>query len=95
MVTIRSVEAGSAAISGAATPVNGDITNQFVALVMNREGRFAVHVDVDGPLGPTTLDSNVDATYDLRPAPYLLVVYALPFVLVGIIWLKVLARRRR
>jgi hypothetical protein len=94
-VTIQSVEAGSPALRGAAVPVNGDVTNQFVALVMNREGRFAVHVDVDGPLGPASLEANVDATYDLRPPPYLLVVYALPFVLVGIVWLKVLARRRR
>jgi hypothetical protein len=54
-----------------------------------------VHVSIDGPLGRADLDSRVDATYDLRPAPMLMVVFAMPFVLVGFLWIKLLLRRRR
>jgi hypothetical protein len=54
-----------------------------------------VHVSIDGPLGHTDIDSHVDATYDLRPAPMLMFVFAMPFVLVGFLWIKLLLRRRR
>jgi len=37
----------------------------------------------------------VEATYDLRPAPALLAVYLLPFLLVGFLWTKRLLQRRR
>ena len=46
-------------------------------------------------LGWAVVDSNVDATYDLRPAPWLLALYLFPFVAVGALWGKVLLRRRR
>jgi hypothetical protein len=36
----------------------------------------------------------VDATYDQRPPAYLLVVYVMPFVLVGLLWGRLLLRRR-
>jgi hypothetical protein len=52
-------------------------------------------VSIDGPLGRADLDSHVDATYDLRPAPMLMFVFAMPFVLVGFLWIKLLLRRRR
>jgi hypothetical protein len=35
----------------------------------------------------------VDATYDLRPPPFMLVVYAVPFLLAGLLWMKLLLRR--
>jgi hypothetical protein len=68
---------------------------QFGAVVMDHEGRFRVHVAIDGPLGPASIDTEVDATYDLRPPPIMLVVYAIPFLIVGFLWLKLLLRRRR
>ena len=77
-----------------ATPVGGDVTNQFAALVMDHEGRFAVHVTIDGPLGGAELDAETSATYDLRPPPYLIAVYLLPFLLVGLLWGRLLMRRR-
>jgi hypothetical protein len=49
---------------------------------------------VTGPLGSVKVDSEVDATYDLRPAPVLLVVYAVPFVLLGFLWIRLLIKRR-
>jgi hypothetical protein len=52
-------------------------------------------VAVDGPLGTATTEADVDATYDLRPAPYLIAVYMLPFLLIGFLWIKLMVRRRR
>jgi hypothetical protein len=80
-------------VTAPASPVRGDVRNQFAALVMDHEGRFAVHVSIDGPLGAANVDAEVDATYDLRPAPFMLVVYAAPFVLVGLLWGRLLIRR--
>jgi hypothetical protein len=94
-VAIHPVDRPGARRDARARPVNGATTRQFAALVMDHEGRFAVHVAIDGPLGPATLDGEVDATYDLRPAPALVLVYLLPFAAVGALWMKALRRRRR
>jgi hypothetical protein len=74
--------------------VAGDATRQFVALVMDHEGRFAVRVTVDGPGGRGQVEGEVAATYDLRPPPGLVVLYLVPFVAVGALWAKVLVSRR-
>ena len=92
-VAIRPV-AGDGASTQAAAPVRGDVTNQFAALVMDREGTFAVRVTIDGPLGAAAVDAQVEATYDLRPPPYLLALYLAPFVLAGLLWGRLLLRRR-
>jgi hypothetical protein len=94
-VAIRPRDRAGAERRAAAAPVREDVTNQFAALVMDHEGRFAVQVTIDGPLGPAAVDAEVDATYDLRPAPYLLVVYLVPFLLVGLLWGRVLMQRRK
>jgi len=94
-VSIRPTDRAGAARTRRTEPVNGDVTRQFAALPMEHEGPFAVHVVVDGPLGAIDLDANVDATYDARPAPALMVVFLLPFLLVGLLWGKLLLRRRR
>jgi len=80
---------------GRADPVKGEVARQFVALLMDHEGRFGVHLTIDGPLGRAVVDSQVDATYDLRPAPWLIGLYLFPFVALGALWGKVLLRRRR
>lgn len=80
--------------SANATPVRGDVTNQFAALVLSHEGPYAVHVEVSGPLGQAIVDTTIDATYDLRPPPYMLAWYLGPFVLAGILWTRLLLRRR-
>ena len=64
------------------------------ALFMDHEGRFEVRVTIDGPRGSAMLDSAVDATYDLRPPRWLFLLYLAPFVLVGLLWGKLLIRRR-
>ncbi len=80
--------------AGRAEPVDGDLSRQFIALLMDHEGPYDVQVAVDGPLGPVTIEADVEATYDARPAPALLILYAAPFVLIGALWIKVLLRRR-
>ena len=69
---------------------------QFAALVMDHEGRFGVHASRwRGRSEPPSSTRDVDATYDLRPAPILMVLFVVPFLLVGFLWVKLLVRRRR
>jgi hypothetical protein len=77
-----------------AEPVDGRAARQFAGLVMNHEGRFDVRVEVAGPLGPATSTAWVNATYDLRPPAAMLIVYLLPFVAMGVLWTRLLLRRR-
>lgn len=84
-----------AAVSAIAAPVRGDMGNQFAGLVMDHEGPYEVRVMIDGPLGPATIDSRVDATYDLRPPAYLLAWYLAPFLFAGFLWTRLILRRRK
>ena len=93
-VTITPLDRPGRETTASASPVRGDVTNQFAAVVMDHEGRFAVHVAIEGPLGATAVDAAVDATYDMRPPPFLLFLYLVPFVLVGLLWGRLLLRRR-
>ena len=95
MVAIAPADRSSEPVSRRADPGTSDPLTQHVALVMRREGRFTVRIDVAGPLGPATIDTEVDATYDLRPAPMLMVLYVLPFIAAGFLWARLLLKRRR
>jgi hypothetical protein len=78
-----------------ASPVRDDPANQFGAVVMEREGPYLVRVTIDGPLGPAVIETRVDATYDLRPPPYMLAWYLAPFLLAGLLWTRLILRRRK
>ncbi len=93
-VSIRPLDRPGAVREGQAAPVDGAVTRQFVALAMDHEGPFGVHVTIDGPLGAAAVDAQVSATYDLRPPPWLFVLYLFPFAALGALWMKVLWRRR-
>ena len=93
-VSIRPLDRPGQESTAAATPVRGDITNQFAALVMDHEGRFSVRVAIDGPLGSAAIDGEVSATYDLRPPAALLLLYLAPFVAIGLLWGRLAAQRR-
>jgi len=93
-VTIRPSDRAGVVTKRETEPVQGDTTRQYAALLMDHEGPFAVHVSIEGALGKAELDANVDATYDARPAPALMVVFLAPFLLVGFLWGKLLLRRR-
>ena len=93
-VAIQATDRPGPELTAAAAPVDGLVSRQFAALRMDHEGRFAVRVAVDGPLGRADVTTAVDATYDLRPPPVLFLVYLLPFVALGLLWVKLLRRRR-
>jgi hypothetical protein len=94
-VAVSPLDRAGPAMTAPASPTQEDPARQFGAVVLDHEGRFRVHVTLDGPLGPAAIESEVEATYDLRPPPIMLAVYALPFLMVGFLWLKLLLRRRR
>jgi hypothetical protein len=94
-VSIRPVDRPGEARSGDAEPVGGDVSRQFVALLMDHEGPFGVRVEVTHAAGSAVLDAEVEATYDLRPPRIMLVFYAIPFLLAGSLWAMLLVRRRR
>jgi hypothetical protein len=75
-------------------PVRGDVANQFGAVLMDHEGPYTVHIEVTGPMGVASIDAMVQATYDLRPPPYMLVWYLFPFLIAGFLWTRLLLRRR-
>lgn len=93
-VSIRPLGRPGEELSADATPVRGDISNQFAAIRMDHEGPFAVRATVTGALGTSTVDAQVDATYDLRPPAYMLLWYLMPFILIGVLWTRLLLRRR-
>lgn len=95
VVTIRPLDRSGAPLMARAAPVNRDPSRQFATVVMDHEGRFAVHVDVESASGRVSVDSEVQATYDLRPSRLMLVMYLLPFLLAGFLWTTLLVRRRR
>jgi hypothetical protein len=94
-VAIRALDRDEPFVEAIAAPVDGDVTRQYAGLVMDHEGPFAVRVIVDGPSGAATLETQVQATYDLRPPLPLLLVYLLPFLAVGFLWTTRMLRRRR
>jgi hypothetical protein len=94
-LTIQATDRTAAPLSRAGEPTDGQISRQFAALVMDHEGPFSVHTVIDGPLGHAEVDGQVDATYDARPSRLALVMAALPFVAIGVLWFKVMIRRRR
>jgi hypothetical protein len=94
-VSIRPLDERGSAASIPTEPVDGNRSRQFAALLMDHEGPFAVRVEVESAAGRGAVDSRVEATYDLRPPRIMLAIYAVPFVLVGLLWAKRLARRRR
>jgi hypothetical protein len=74
--------------------IDRDPSRRFVALLMDHEGPYRVRLAIDGPRGHVDIDTAVDATYDLRPARWLIAVFLVPFLLVGFLWVKLLLRRR-
>ena len=94
-VSIWPLDRPGAVRQASASPVADSVGRQFAALVMDHEGRFGVRAVIEGRLGPADVQTEVVATYDLRPPPILLVLYLSPFLVVGFLWMKLLLRRRK
>src|SRR6185436_13799078 len=77
-----------------AQPDENEPARRTAAFVIRHEGKYGVKGMIAGPLGPAEVEAVVDAQYDARPRPVLIAVFALPFVLIGFVWLKLLLRRR-
>jgi hypothetical protein len=95
VVSVKPLDRAGETKASTAEAVNGDRQRYYTALRLDHEGRFGVHVDIDGSRGPATVDAYTDATYDLRPRPALTVLFVLPFLLVGFVWGKLLIKRKR
>lgn len=95
LITIRPLDRPGAALSAGTTVENGDVSRQFASLLMDHEGPFAVQATISGTRGSAVVEATVDATYDLRPARWLIAVYLMPFLGAGFLWIKLLIRRRR
>ena len=93
VVTIAPSDRAGERRSGSTAPVDGEAGRQFAALVMDHEGPFAVETKVSGPRGTAVVHAQVDATYDLRPPRAMIALYLLPFLLVGLLWSKLLIAR--
>ena len=94
VVTIKALDRANDEGTEPAGPVNGDNQRHFVALRLDHEGRYDVHVTLDGASGKGDVDAYTDATYDLRPRPILTLLFLLPFLLAGFVWGKLLIKRR-
>jgi hypothetical protein len=94
-VSISPLDRAGESRRGSAQPVDGNVDRQFVALLMDHEGRFSVRAAIEGPAGDAVVESSVAATYDARPPLPLLFLYLAPFVLIAALWLRVLIRRRQ
>lgn len=97
IVTIRPVDRAGPTRTARTSSVNGDIGRQFAALLMDHEGPYLAEVRIAGSRGAAEVEveAQVDATYDLRPARWLLALYVMPFLAVGFLWGKLLLARRR
>jgi hypothetical protein len=93
-ISLWPVERREALRTEIARPDEHDASRREAAFVIDREGKYGVKAAIAGSLGPAELETVVDAQYDQRPRPMLVVVYALPFVLIGFVWLKLMLRRR-
>jgi hypothetical protein len=94
VITIRPMDRPGPAESAPTMPVHGDVSRQFAAVVMNHEGLFSVEARISSARGLAVVDAKVDATYDTRPARWLLALYVMPFLAVGFLWIKLLISRR-
>ena len=66
----------------------------YTEVAFDRGEMWHVRVRIDGPGGGGELHAEVEATPDGTIGPIGLVLYALPFLAVGFLWLKAYLRRR-
>jgi hypothetical protein len=94
-VSIKAIDRAGEPRTAHADRLNADVQRQFAALLMDHEGRYRVRVTIAGPLGRAEVESETDATYDLRPRPILTLLFVAPFLLVGFVWGKLLITRKK
>jgi hypothetical protein len=93
-ISIWPVERRESVRTETANPDEHEPSRRTAAFVIDREGKYGVKATIAGSLGPAEIETSIDAQYDARPRPALIAIFALPFVLIGFVWLKLLLRRR-
>lgn len=93
-IAVWPVERREAIRTEAAQADEREPARRAAAFVIDHEGQYGVKATITGSLGRADIESVVDAEYDARPRPFLIGVFALPFVLIGFVYLKLLVRRR-
>ena len=93
-ISVWPVEHVEATSTQTASPDVHEPSRRTAAFVIDHEGKFGVKATIGGSLGAAEIDTVVDAEYGERPRPFLIAVFALPFVLIGFVWVKLLWRRR-
>lgn len=73
---------------------SGDETRYYTEVQLDRQEMWKVRVLLDGSKGSAELASEVEATPDGTIGPIALIIYPLPFLAVGFLWLKAALRRR-
>lgn len=95
LIAVRPADRTAGARTADTAAVKGEAGRRFAAVLLDHEGPYIVHITVTGSRGTAAVDAGVDATYDLRPARWLLALYVMPFLAVGFLWTKLLLSRRR
>jgi hypothetical protein len=93
-ISIWPVERRESVRTETANPDEPEPSRRTAAFVIDREGKYGVKATIAGSLGPAEIETSIDAQYDARPRPALIAIFALPFVLIGFVWLRLLLRRR-
>jgi hypothetical protein len=93
-ISIWPIESPGAVRTASADPVEQEPSRRFAAFLIDHEGRYGVKATIDGPLGPAEVEAVVDAAYDQRPRPFTIILFVMPFLLVGFVWVKLVLRRR-
>jgi len=93
-ISIWPIEQRDAIRTAVAQPDGREAGRRSAAFVIDHEGKYGIKAAIAGSLGPAELDAVVDAEYGTRPQRFLIAVFALPFVLIGFVWIKLLLRRR-
>ncbi len=79
-----------------AEPQRTRVGARYYAEVAFDQGEmWHVQVRIESPQGGGTLDAEVEATPDGTIGPIGLVLYALPFLAIGFLWLKAFLSRRK
>jgi hypothetical protein len=71
-----------------------DSVRHFTSAPLDKEEMWRVRVFLEGPRGGGELSAEVEATPDGTLGPWASLIYVVPFLGVGLLWLKAAMRRR-
>lgn len=93
-ISIWPLDAPASVKTAKAEPVEREPSRWFAAFAIGNEGRYGVRASIDGPLGPSEVETVVNAADNRRPRPLTIILFILPFLLIGFVWVKLVLVRR-